>query len=349
MSEAIVTLLGSGSGYGESVVVKLYDHCWLIVDSCINPLTEEPLPLIYLKSKHVDTADVKLVICTHWHSDHIKGLDTVLRKCPNAEFVCALASDPQKFLKYVRFEARSEKKGYSSTDIFYNCLLIEKNRKGTVRIAYQDKTLHKNKSCTVYSLSPSDTTMQKFLEKITSAYGNNKTNCKIPEILPNDECIVLWLQINKKQLILGGDLEKNGWNMILDDSQIIYGNKFDLIKIPHHGSETAYVEKLWTSHAEHATAQVSAYNRTKNLLPKKDMLEKYLSLSDTLYLTRSSNKTKETKDRPKSIKKAIERLNPSIKEIPYEFGMIESTVDTSVPNEKWKTRIEGSAKRITHS
>ena len=347
MSEAVVTLLGSGSGYGESVVVKLYEHCWMVVDSCINPLTGDPLPLTYLEQNKIDTADVKLVVCTHWHSDHIKGLDRVLDKCSCAEFVCALASDKEKFLQYVIFEARDEKKGFSATDIFYNCLCIERNRNGNVRIASQDRTLYKNDFCTVYSLSPSDITMQKFLRNIIEACEHNKSNCKIQEILPNDECIVLWLQINKKHLILGGDLEKNGWNMILDDSQIICGNKFDLIKIPHHGSETAYVEKLWANYAGHVTAQVSSYNRAKNTLPRQNMLEKYFSLSDELYLTMSNNKKIAiTKDRPKSIKKAIEQLNPSIKEIPYEFGLIESKVDTSTLNEKWKTRVGGSAKKI---
>lgn len=34
-----VSLIGTGGGYGESVVVQLGLNNWIVVDSCIDPVT----------------------------------------------------------------------------------------------------------------------------------------------------------------------------------------------------------------------------------------------------------------------------------------------------------------------
>ena len=42
-SEIEVSLFGPG--YGESIVLHLGENLWLIVDSCLDPLTRDPAPL----------------------------------------------------------------------------------------------------------------------------------------------------------------------------------------------------------------------------------------------------------------------------------------------------------------
>lgn len=95
-----VTLIGTGGGYGESILVHLGFNNWIVIDSCVNPNTNESLPLWYLESIGVDVSkDVKLIICTHWHDDHIIGISTLLKKCLNAKFCMSKASDTKKFLQ----------------------------------------------------------------------------------------------------------------------------------------------------------------------------------------------------------------------------------------------------------
>src|SRR4051812_39012644 len=76
-----------GPGKGESVVLHLGAGVWAIVDSCRNFETGDASALDYLKTIGVSPEAVTLVLATHWHDDHIRGLSDVLRACINAQFV----------------------------------------------------------------------------------------------------------------------------------------------------------------------------------------------------------------------------------------------------------------------
>ena len=67
-----------GPGFGESIVVHLGSGRWMIVDSCLARSTKEPAALDYLQEIGVDvSANVRFVVSTHWHDDHIRGLAKV--------------------------------------------------------------------------------------------------------------------------------------------------------------------------------------------------------------------------------------------------------------------------------
>ena len=88
-----------GPGYGESVLVHIGHQEWLLVDSCLDFASRQPAPLAYLRSIGVNPSEaVKLVVATHWHDDHIRGLGTVLHTCEVAQFVCSVALRSDEFL-----------------------------------------------------------------------------------------------------------------------------------------------------------------------------------------------------------------------------------------------------------
>ena len=87
-----------GPGYGESVLLHVGSNNWIIVDSCIDRISKAPLPLAYLSEIGVDPAkNVKLLIATHWHDDHIRGLSLILKECASTEFVCSAAMGSREF------------------------------------------------------------------------------------------------------------------------------------------------------------------------------------------------------------------------------------------------------------
>ena len=54
-----------GPGVGECIVAHVGDGDWIVVDSCINRESQEPVALEYLKSLHVDIPSrVRLVVAT---------------------------------------------------------------------------------------------------------------------------------------------------------------------------------------------------------------------------------------------------------------------------------------------
>lgn len=81
-----ITLIGTGGGYGESVVAHLGNNNWMVVDSCIDPENKICLPLKFLQDKGVNIAEnLKVIVCTHWHEDHTNGMDQLVSEAKNAE------------------------------------------------------------------------------------------------------------------------------------------------------------------------------------------------------------------------------------------------------------------------
>lgn len=80
-----------GPGVGESVVVHLGSNNWIIVDSC-KTAHHQAAALEYLDGLGVDLSnDVKAVVATHWHNDHVRGLDETFTRCSSAKFICSSA------------------------------------------------------------------------------------------------------------------------------------------------------------------------------------------------------------------------------------------------------------------
>ena len=88
-NEFEVVLLGPG--YGESIVLHIGYGAWVIVDSCINH-EGKPRALEYLESIGVNPAQgVDLIVATHWHDDHIRGMAKLVEVCSKANFCCTNA------------------------------------------------------------------------------------------------------------------------------------------------------------------------------------------------------------------------------------------------------------------
>ena len=90
-----------GPGYGEGILIHLGSKEWIVVDSCINPETGNSVALEYFETINVDPNSVKLIVATHWHDDHIRGLCDVVRNCKKAEFVISEALIEDEFINLV--------------------------------------------------------------------------------------------------------------------------------------------------------------------------------------------------------------------------------------------------------
>ena len=90
-----------GPGYGESIVLHVGDGVWVIVDSCIDN-DRAPRALRYLEGIGIDPAQaVALIVATHWHDDHIRGMGRLVDACSQAAFCCAAALCQKEFLSAV--------------------------------------------------------------------------------------------------------------------------------------------------------------------------------------------------------------------------------------------------------
>lgn len=349
-------LIGTGGGYGESIVVHLGNNDWMVVDSCIDPFTKKSLPLQYLEENNIDIeTQVKLIVCTHWHDDHIRGISQILAIAKNAKFSMALANDKSKFIRFVELDVRKIDNGSiaSSTCELSACLDILGKSKQVLKFAEADKVLLKKKENSinyeVIALSPSDTVIQEFMYEISTLvteYG--KTNRKIVYQKPNDKCVVLFIKINKQRILLGSDLEvssdrRKGWLNIISENQTV-DKKSNVFKIPHHGSETGYNEMIWEKLIKNnAISKLTPWNKGSKL-PKIEILKKIKKHTSNIYITSDITLNQKPKKRDKSISKAIRDFKPTLREVKYVHGIIKCTCNIQTDSE-WEISLFGSAKK----
>lgn len=337
---AEITVLSSGS-YGESILIHLGNNEWIIVDSCVNPrFPNEPLPLKYLESINVDPLNIKIIICTHWHDDHIRGLATVFEACKNAEFCIARAHDKDKFRWFISSD--NSKPLNSSTKEFVKCLLLLKSRKIPYREAVENRIIFNNSLVQVLTLSPSDFTNQKFdleIGSLITDYG--KSNKRIPYSSPNNRSVVLYLKLGYHRVILGADLENvecedEGWQRIIK-AKVFDAIKVSLFKIPHHGSENGYCSELWDSILDNnPVSKITPWNLGGSTLPTDEMIDLYKQKTNKLYLIKSPTSNKQ-KSRDRQIEKLIKEMLPALKEIKFSAGIIRSRIDMTTEKAEWVT------------
>lgn len=244
-------------------MVHLGDSDWCIVDSCQARGSNVPVAIEYLTSFGPDTLDrVRLVVATHWHDDHIKGLASVFKMSPNARFACSTAMKDTQFLMLVE-SARAAIQGESGVDEFASIYdsLVERaeaakvKRVATPKWAIQDRKLlelpglGRSFPVTITALSPSDGTVALALEGIAAQLPKvGDPQQRIPNVTPNQASVVLWIQAGPFRALLGADLEHSnnvdvGWRAILSSHQDT--ERAFVFKVPHHGSENADCPEVW--------------------------------------------------------------------------------------------------------
>lgn len=96
-----------GPNFGECIVLHLGDGNWAIVDSCVYGPSKEPSALLYLQALGIAPATaIKVILATHWHDDHCKGISQVVEAAPDASL---WISQTLTSLEFLRFAARMRK------------------------------------------------------------------------------------------------------------------------------------------------------------------------------------------------------------------------------------------------
>jgi len=352
-----VTLIGTGGGYGESVVLKIGWDKWVVIDSCINPETKEPLALEYLKQVNADLNKVVLIVCTHWHNDHIKGLSKLLSKCPNCEFHFSAVNDLDKFLLLCELDNGKTLKGSkSSTAEFAKCLQIINNRGSYFVKAQSNLKLlsirEKDVEFELYALSPSPKIVNDFdgeISQLITEFGERNT--AIINKSPNDKSVALLLKFREERVLLGADLEigkseHEGWHHIIKHSLIKDGFKSNLYKLPHHGSENGYLKEIFDVLVnDNGTLKLTPFRSSG--LPTEAMLRTYFNHAEDIYLTSSLTVSKKSKKRDKSIEKIIDRSVKSISEVKFTHGIVRSRIDFTKNKGTWTTEVFEAALKLS--
>ncbi len=341
--ELEITLFGPG--YGESIALHIGDGSWVLIDSCIGP-GGEPRALQYLTDLGVDPArDVGLIVATHWHDDHIRGMAELVTACSNAVFCCAGVLCKKEFLGMV---GALERRGLPSTGSgvreLYKVFNRLKGLKATATFAIASRIIHAQGSCEIRSLSPHDKEFVSFLSEVSSLIpGQGETKRRIPSLTPNKVSVVLWINIGDVALLLGSDMEKPGWGDILHSTTGPTG-KASVFKVPHHGSENADDPGVWQNMLEtEPWAVVAPWRLGGRILPNPHDVQRILSFTANAYSTVSSRQlTSSPTRRHRMVDKTIRESGIQLRSVPVSHDAVRLR-RVAGNQAQWRVELFGSA------
>lgn len=351
-----------GPGYGESILLHIGDDNWIIIDSCIDKKSNEPAALNYLKSIGVDPSkDVKLVIATHWHDDHIRGLGKIVEECTEATFVCSTAIKNIEFLQLLEiYRSRQTANSNSGICEFISVFNTLEKRNVPPKFAIADRKIwhhiHKHDSlteCVVHALSPSDAEVVRAIRSVSHVCpkpGTDPTRLSPPR--QNESAVVLWINMgNDNILLLGSDIEESnnpqtGWSAILG-AHVEENGEAAIYKVAHHGSENGHHQEVWdTMLIDQPWALLTPFSRGRKPLPSPNDIGRIVEQTNNAFITTPPHRIKKRKRKDRLVKQFVNKYTKYIKNAESPCGQIVMRKLAQAVNDNWDIELYEGACRL---
>lgn len=277
----------------------------MIVDSCKNPETKQAIAIEYLEQLGVDPAvDVKSLVISHWHSDHIGGASQIVEKCESAQVFYSSALLREEFLTFVEAFANPlsvvDRQAPGPGEMANIIKLLEERAgqdanysRAHMSPAIEGRVLYDRQNnglrTEVRSLSPSDAAFTNAIQEFSSMIpALNEQRKVIPSPTSNRNAVAIWVNFANKCVLLGADLEETneqhtGWSAIVNSATKPAGQA-DIFKIPHHGSITAHSDDVWSFMVSpEPLALCTTFSNSS--LPTENDIQRIKNYTDDLYCT----------------------------------------------------------------
>ena len=315
-----------GPGYGECILLHIGNGSWIIVDSCLNA-ESHPAALAYFRDMGLNPAEaVRLIVATHWHDDHIRGMGKLFEVCDKATFCCASVLCTNEFLAAVgSMASRPMSKTGSGTQELYKVFSLLATRSSKSVFAIANRRIFNRDGCEIWSLSPFDKEFGLFLQEIGRLRPQEReTKRRTHTLTPNKIAVVLLIKIEDAVILLGSDLEGRGWLEILADHERP-DCKASIFKVPHHGSQNAHEDRVWSEmlHSE-PIAALTPWRKGGRSLPTKSDVKRILSFTRKAYSTAPFDipSPKPVRRRNRTVEKTIREASKRISHVAPSPGMI---------------------------
>lgn len=347
VDEFELTLIGPG--YGESIVIHIGHGDWIVIDSCLGA-DKTPRATRYLQSIGVDPAQaVKMIVATHWHDDHIQGMAQLVGSCPQAIFCCASVLCHQEFLALVKaLEGLHLSASGSGLREIHRVISQLKNAGKTPTHALANRVIFRRETCELTSLSPDDGLFQNFLKSVGSLIPKKGEDKKrISSVSPNEVAVALWIDAGHFALLLGSDLEKGGWSVIVNDPARP-ADRASVFKVPHHGSQNADEPAVWRQMLEpEPFAVLTPWRRGGRALPKKPDTERILANTPNAYITRKSlpQARPNPRHKNKTVEKTLRESGAKFRSLAARDAMVQLRRPLA-PQTQWSVKTFGDARPL---
>jgi hypothetical protein len=351
-----------GPGFGECILVHLGFGDWIAIDSCLDPETRRSIALSYLEKLCVDPGmALRAVVATHWDDDHVDGLAGLFNSASAAKFVCSSATRSEEFLSILgawrlskflpdgsgvdEFDEIMKEVGRRSNGSHYPCPVYAREGK-----PIWERT--STPSAEVRALSPSDAAETAALARLSAlSVGRDQLRRQIPRIEDNHASVVLSVRIGCTYILLGGDLQYRadralGWLAVVDGNE---GREpHEAYKIPHHGSENADHDEIWSKLLCSAPVAVTTpWIHGGKCLPRFEDCQRILKRTSRAYIT-APPAAKKFRDPNKTVEKTMREAARRVQLTPGHFGHIRLRKNISAQSgTDWSVKLFGDAMHMT--
>ena len=321
--------------------------------------------MAYFDALKIDpSAAIKVIVATHWHDDHYKGLSKIIGAAPDAKICIPIALTRPEFLKFAKRMAKNKSAvARVKLDEFSATIdqIRDRNERGSVNFAFADvrKQLYSVAAdqsghglpCEVAALSPSEGDIFNFLRRVARLTPRGRTTKRsISSAEPNEVSIVALIKIGDSEILLAGDLENSGRDnsglegIVANHRTMPFGNGASLYKVGHHGSETAYNLDIWNELlTKDPHSVVTPWRKGGGRLPTKEGVEAIVRHSTEAFITASNARTRvRKKNRPLGVIRQLRDSNMRLRSLTPPFGAVRFRMPDCATGE-WKIELFGNA------
>lgn len=337
--EVEVTLLGKG--YGECVVLHPCDDEWLIIDSFLSG--GQPAALEYLKSIGVGPDRIRLVMATHWHEDHIRGLADLYGQAKNADLVFSIALQSDEFAAFIDAHDNGDRDAFrSGAGELFDLIEINDtdNRQPALLVGAGTVLFERHKAggatadVHVRALSPSADDIVNFVRSLAEPSSGHAS--RLNGSHRNGASVAAWMTVDSDPVLLGADLETEadplrGWEAVVASPRRPFG-RATAFKIPHHGSVTGHHADTWAQMVAADPVSILAPWNRGSKLPKDADITRIKGHSPTLYTAKDRTQQKYRPD-VAVIDKMIAAGGGSVTSVPKDAGRVtlRKTIGSGLP------------------
>ncbi|MBI4337170.1 MAG: MBL fold metallo-hydrolase [Chloroflexi bacterium] len=338
------------------MLVHVGDDQWVVVDSCVDPSDGEPVALRYLSEIGTDVGhSVVLVVITHWHDDHVRGIRTVVEQCKAAKVAISAAFQRDEFLALpAMFGSRPlPETGVDEIAEVFRILQAQRRQPRFQHLiaATQDRLLLRTQLliggqqylAQVHSLSPCD----RAIFQACSAFGARhpvvgEQPRRITPPSRNEASVVLWVEVGGHKMLLGADLENAplvGWSVLIENSVAVSGQA-EVFKVSHHGAESGHEARIWSDLlAPNPFAVLCPWSLAGRVLPTASDSRRITALTPNAYITAPTVAQRRFRFRGNKVRQMVEGATKSIQEMGLDWGHVRLRRFINDTNDNWRVAL----------